>query len=106
MNTIHRSRVYSTTDVARWFRVSVDEVRAWVRDKARLTPSGWGVVLTQMVGHRRRRRDPWRFVMVAPEARQGTSRPPTAARRAAGKSNGKGKGKGKGNSTGKGPRGA
>lgn len=75
-------RTYNTADLARWFRVSIEEIRAWIAASARPTPSGWVVVLDQMVGHRRRKRLPWRFTMMPRGRRRGTSRPPTAARRA------------------------
>ncbi len=82
MTTAASNRVYDTADVARWFRVSIDEVRRWIADRARLTPTGWVVVLDQMVGYRRRKTHPWQFRMRPESARRGTSRPPTAAARA------------------------
>jgi len=82
MTTSGSNRVYDTADVARWFRVSVDEVRRWIAERARLTSTGWVVVLDQMVGYRRRRNFPWQFRMRPENARRGTSRPPTAAARA------------------------
>lgn len=85
-NTISRARrpagrQYTTADVARWFDVSKDEVRAWIRAWARQTPRGWFVVLRQMVGYRRTEHHAWTFRMLDDSSRRGTSRPPTAERR-------------------------
>lgn len=74
-------RAYTTADLARWFRVDVEEIRAWIAAGAKQTSTGWVVSLDQMVGHRRGK-GPWHFHMRPAADRQGTSRPPTAARRA------------------------
>lgn len=94
-------RVYDTADLARWFRVSVDEIRAWIAARAHLTPKGWVVVLHQMIGHRRREGLPWRFTMLPRATRRGISRPPTAARRAYGRKARKARKTRKAHSTGK-----
>lgn len=79
-----KRKAYTTRDVARWFRTSLEEIQTWVKQRARYDAERkcWRVVLDQMVGTRRRRTDRWRFHMFVRADRRGTSRPPTAARRA------------------------
>lgn len=79
-----KRKAYTTRDVARWFRTSLEEIQTWVKESARYDAERqcWRVVLDQRVGTRRRRTDRWRFHMFVQADRRGTSRPPTAARRA------------------------
>jgi hypothetical protein len=77
-NTRVTARPFNTRQVAAWFRVSVEQVRDWVRRAARAERGRWIARFRQMIAVRKPH-GPWCFFMFS--SRAGTSRPPAAEAR-------------------------